>query len=454
MTAAVWCKDHVPSKTIVHRMQDIVDVETGVNALQLYVRNFKQADLTLTGTVRKATLVNQSTKVMSAASASQSQNVNRRTSTTTGSNGNNHRSSISHTKVEDSETSEAKSDNERVCVTCEIDVSPRWWPFPPEQLKKPSAVIDGPLMTNGDHVYGSNESPLVNGHAPLESPRENGDSNVALAAAALVQDTAKTVPVPTEFQCHQCHWKGVRKEPTPPPPPPPPPPPVLPVLRDSPRVATAIPSPSVHAPVQEPEPSQPLPIPYQWSAPPTYPPSTPSYSWPHRSPASQSAGLVHHLNGNHSPRINQGTPLPLNAQPPIRQPAHGLPHSPRQNGHLNQISNGYPHPHPPSPHRAMGSPAMHMNGSYPSYASSRPSTHHLTNGGPPPRAPEHPFSQNPPPVHHRPSYGTPQGSPPLLQTSQPPSRDPSHPQNTGNRQNDGRVNGGASASPSLRNLLS
>jgi hypothetical protein len=35
-----------------------------------------------------------------------------------------------------------------------------------------------------------------------------------------------------------------------------------------------------------------------------------------------------------------------------------------------------------------------QNGIYPSYASTRPSPQHLTNGGPPPRAPEHPFSQS------------------------------------------------------------
>src|ERR1700722_11874175 len=58
MAAAIWCKEHAPTKTIVYRMHDIVD-DTGLNALQLYVQNFKQADLALTGTVRKATLVNQ-----------------------------------------------------------------------------------------------------------------------------------------------------------------------------------------------------------------------------------------------------------------------------------------------------------------------------------------------------------------------------------------------------------
>jgi hypothetical protein len=452
MTATVWCKDHLPTKTIVHRMHDIVDAETGLNALQLYVRNFKQADLTLTGTVRKATLVNQSTKVISA-SVSQSQNANRRTSTTTGANGAASRGSISHSKSDDADILDAKVDAEKSCVTCRVDVSPRWWPFPAGQLGKPNATVEvTPILNNEQVQVHKHESPLVNGSGSHESPRENGESHIALAAAALHQDTTKTILIPTDVQCHQCHWKGIQKEPTPPPPIPAPP-----VLRESPRAAVAILSTPVHVPLQETESSQPPPAPYQWPAPPSYPTSGPSYSWPHRSPAPQGVGLVHHLNGNSSPRTNQGAPLPLNTQPTIRQSSHVMPQSPRQNGHLNQITNGYPHPHPPSPHLAMGSPAMHMNSPYQStsFASSRASTQHLTNGGPPPRASEHPFGQNHSPVvqHHQ-TYVPPQNSPPVLHTSHPQHRDSTHNQASGGRANDGRVNGGASASPSLRNLLS
>ncbi|KAK8219783.1 putative PHD type zinc finger protein with BAH domain-containing protein [Zalaria obscura] len=60
MTAAVWCKEH-SVKTIVHPMSEMVD-DTGRNALQLYVETYKQADIALTGTARKANLLSQSTK--------------------------------------------------------------------------------------------------------------------------------------------------------------------------------------------------------------------------------------------------------------------------------------------------------------------------------------------------------------------------------------------------------
>lgn len=52
MQAAIWCKEHT-IKTVVHPINEIVK-ETGLTALQTYARMFKQADKSLTGTVRKA----------------------------------------------------------------------------------------------------------------------------------------------------------------------------------------------------------------------------------------------------------------------------------------------------------------------------------------------------------------------------------------------------------------
>ena len=63
LTAAIWCKEHTP-KTIVHDMTEVVEPTTGMNALQLYTQTYKQADLTLTGTARKANLLSQSAKTL------------------------------------------------------------------------------------------------------------------------------------------------------------------------------------------------------------------------------------------------------------------------------------------------------------------------------------------------------------------------------------------------------
>jgi hypothetical protein len=440
MTAAIWCKEHVPTKTIVHRMHDIVDTSSGLNALQLYVQNFKQADLTLTGTVRKATLVNQSTKVINPATIPTP--ANRRTSTTSGANGNTTgRASISHVKVEEGSTdllSVAKTDLEKACVTCQVGVSPKWWPFP---LDVPDGSItnlsDDPAITNGDHPH-TNELPLTNGHVAQTTVDDAGGNHAALAAAALTQNgsAAKLVPVPTEFQCHKCHWKKIRKDPTPPPQAPP---------RESPRPPVRIPPAPINISTDS-EVAQPLPTPFTWPPPPTYPSN--GYNWPRQSPVPQGV-IINQLNGSHSPRVN-AVPQPMNGQAQLRQPAHGLPRSPHQNGHIPQVPNGYP----PSPHRGISSSTVHMqNGTYASYASTRPPPH-LANGDPPPRAPEHPFSHSNAPMHHHTSLGPSQGSPPMLRDSRPPSRDVGNSQSAGPRPPDGRVNGGASASPSLRNLLS
>ena len=442
MSAAVWCKEHVPTKTIVHRMYDIVD-EAGLNALQLYVQKFKQADLTLTGTVRKANLVYQSTKVPNPATVAPPSN--RKASTTSATNGTTlvGRGSVSHVKLEDN-AADIGLVPEKKCITCNVDVSPKWWPCPSVVAEIPAAApVDVSATVNGDQ-YHLNGSSQTNGLPSHSSTAENGGgANMALAAAALHQNTQQPVqaPVVTEFRCHKCHWKKLRKDPTPSPPP---------AQREESR--PPVPTPPVVS-ASAPEPDVPRSVnQYAWPPPPpSYPPTASYNNWAR--PASQSIGQVNQLNGGHSPLTNNGTISQINEQPQMRQQVQGIPRSPHENGHIGQAPNGYSHP--PSPHRGLGPTPLHMsNGVYTSYATTRPSPQHLTNGGPPPRAPEHPFQQQNAAMHSRPSFGPPHGSPPMPRDTYPQGRDPSNPQNNNMRPNDGRVNGGASASPSLRNLLS
>lgn len=56
VTAAIWCKEHTV-KTMIHDMTEIVNQGTGKNVLQFYAEVYKQADLSLTGTVRNANLL-------------------------------------------------------------------------------------------------------------------------------------------------------------------------------------------------------------------------------------------------------------------------------------------------------------------------------------------------------------------------------------------------------------
>jgi hypothetical protein len=462
MTAAVWCKEHAPTKTIVHRMNDSID-DTGVNVLQRYVRSYKQADGALTGTMRKANLINQSTRAVNPVASNLPSH--RRASTATTINGSSLpvRGSVSHTKLDEPlvETSPVASiEVEKTCVTCGIDVSPKWYPCPPGSV---------PALANGAHPP-VHESVLSG--APTS---ESGAGHVALAAAALHQNGQNPMSMSSNVQCHKCHSKKIRNEPTPAP--------AAPTPRDEPRLPIPPPISSAHradADVTSTAPS------YGWPQPPSYAPNGPYNNWSRHSPAPPAVAPVHQLNGHHSPHVSAGPPAsnqsqfrqpsqqpqlvqpgPPSVQPvqpvqPIQpvqlaqpaqqvQPAQPISRSPHQNGQMAQPINGYP----PSPHRSMSSSSHHIqNGPYASFASTRPTPQHLTNGGPPPRAPEHPFSQGNAHSHPPPPFVLPpHGSPPMQRESNPQGREHGIQQN-GTRPGDGRVNGGASASPSLRNLLS
>jgi hypothetical protein len=437
MVAALWCKEHFPQKTVVHQIQDIADDETGQTALQLYVQKFKQADLTLTGTVRKATLINQSTKAVQPPPVTAY--PNRRTSTTN-TNGNSHagRNSLSHAKIEEVPVTKLEPEVKRICATCDVDVSPKWWSFPPpEPAPEPAAN-----QVNGvGHIVADPE---------VSSERLGDDTggHAALAAAALHQDTKPIPQEPTEFQCHKCHFRKVKREPTPPPeipaPPPPPPAPVVP--REEIRLHNHIPPP-IGIPPPDVEMIQAPPSQHGWSQPPSYPGNGAYNSWPRHSPVT---GVSHmnYMNGNAPPRLPSVVHSPnVHCRPSIPP----VPHSPHQNGYVPHMTNGYPPPR--SPHM---NPGMHMsNGNYPSYTSPRPGPHHLTNGGPPPRANDPLYNHNSPHshIHQRPSY-LPAQSPPLLNNHLQSRENGNAHQTSNGHQENGRVNGGASASPSLRNLLS
>jgi hypothetical protein len=458
MTAAVWCKEHVPTKTIVHRMHDIVD-DTGLNALQLYVRNFKQADLALTGTVRKANLAYQSTKVVNQVPAITA--PNRRTSTATiVSNG--ARGSISNIKLEETGNSGSPdippspisaAEAPRTCITCGIDVSPFWHPYPPIESNRVSAPTGWPNSTS---LAGSEKRPglaedvnpsegaslLTNGHST-----QNGESpkhHAALAAAALKEKSQEVGITSVYDQCHKCHRNRVQK-------PSPSPLQAIASQQDIPRSQLPTVTPSVPTPIP------PLPSPQTQAAShfSSWHPHQAAYtspgsfsSWTRPPPTTQSAASVHQFNGNQSPRSTGSTILHLTGSPQVRQPPIPMPRSPHLNGPLTQqLPNGYP----TSPHRGVVGAHQVQNGGFGSYASTRPPPQHLTNGGPPLHAPESPFSQNGRSLHHS-SFSS-RASPPVPRESPLINRE-NISQGHGGRSNDGRANGGASANPSLHNLLS
>lgn len=451
MTAAIWCKDHMQPKSLIHKMHDIVN-DQGLNALQLYVQNYKQADLALTGTARKANLVSQSTKAVIASTTS-TRRVSMTTAPVNGSQG------AQSKELTNSDKANGISDKDpRKCVTCQVDVTPKWWPFPPTSPAKTLAVTDvngTPRPKKLDHdtnnsKHGLMATSVMHVDTEVRSDRVVADSeptgeDVALAVAALNENT-KTID-PVEFQCHQCHFNKVVKEPTPPPPPPPP---VIP----PPQIAAPQPLP-ILSPINA-VPAAPSPTPmqapphYPWPPQPTRSPQGPYNDWSRTTSLPPQGVHVHQYASSPSPHMT--TLQHTNAQNYDRQHTPGSRPSPQQNGYSRQpISNTFS----PSPHHMVIPNSTHLpNGIYASYPAARP-PQHLTNGGPAPRAPENPFSQgNHNLSHHRPPYGVPHSSPPAVR-DQGMSRDPQNQQLNGVRPNDsGRVGGGASASPSLRNLLS
>ncbi|RFU75236.1 hypothetical protein TARUN_7008, partial [Trichoderma arundinaceum] len=382
MSAALWCKEHLPTKTIVHRIHDVVN-ESGLNALQLYVQNFKQADLTLTGTVRKANLMTTAAKM----SGAPVQTWNRRASTTTTPNGTWAQPRNGDVVVDPG--SNAQHPGEKVCITCGIDVTLRWWPIDDLQERK---------LTNGHH-------------------------------GAIGSEAQKFVEQ-RRFQCHKCH--KMRKTPRSPrltllpgpsPPPPelsrpqpmettlmtpvpplraasPPPPPLVdyrdgrhashplswpqppPGSHPMPAVSTPPPIPApVHVPAQVAG-HRPPPVTHAFQPGPV-PARATSYSeWPPHRPSSQHSSPPRHINGG-PPLLHSGPPPPppmsnLSALRPPAMAGPPPPGGPLTGGH--QHGHAYGNPITPSPRRVGGptAPAPYV----PPYHSAVGHGGHGGHGGP------------------------------------------------------------------------
>ncbi|KKY36623.1 putative bah domain-containing protein [Diaporthe ampelina] len=166
MTAAIWCKDHVP-KNVIHHIEDVVD-ESGLNALQLYVRNFKQADLALTGCARKANLIPAAARPVTASTTTP---INRRASTTTLVPVT---SPVQVSGAIKEEVPYIMQPVGKVCITCGTDVSPKW-----HSIDESQGLL------------------LVNGHG-----------------GSLGEEAQKFV-AQRNYQCHKCKKANRRVEPQP-----------------------------------------------------------------------------------------------------------------------------------------------------------------------------------------------------------------------------------------------
>jgi hypothetical protein len=409
LTAAIWCKEHTV-KSIIHPIQEVAD-ESGRTALEVYAELYKQADLTLTGTVRKADQV-QLTKSKAQHANTPAHAANRResTATTAGARRGARNSTVAESRVEDADgATDASSLREgsvappdKRCAKCNIDVTPKWHLKPNDEPtsaesadKRMSMTLgeiadqhrdqpagSGATAANGtDANHGSDPlrpqqsirfmAPGASGRAWDGMPERNAPrtsegasvDNAANGQQPSVPEQARTNgtntanhsdkdKAQTEYLCHRCFVKR-KMDPTPPPPSPP--------------------------PRREPSPPKSYPLQLDWNgqAAPQRPPHPPS---PWDDPSRQHPPPPHMSQGPPPPPQMAGMgPGPgfMHHQPPPPHPNHGFPPT------YHHQPNGYPGPHIP-PHASYGGypPQPSPNGVF--HPGHRPPP---MNGFPPPGQP-------------------------------------------------------------------
>ncbi|EXJ70546.1 uncharacterized protein A1O5_06616 [Cladophialophora psammophila CBS 110553] len=415
VTAAIWCPSHVPA-TWVHKMLEMTD--TGLTAMQLFARNYKQVDNSVTGTVRRAAQF--ATNFVSSAPAVQP--PQRRGSTVNGgpngaathserNGGTSLRASPAAATAaaessldsdvattEANESSKKRSGGQKKCCTCLVDVSPRWWPLQQERSPAPNGTV---MESAADlvQVNGSRDTIMTNGSVDAEPA-----DGTALATIAGGRDRC------IMYQCHKCH---VLKR-TPPSSPSQVKPREKPVSLDQPQ------EPYNHQP---PFPAPPPNV-YAMNRPPI---EGPPHSHPHALPAPAS---------HYSPW--QGGPPPQWSSPGTRAARHPSPPAPPLYGQpLYRPPPPPPQPLPPpppeysqSPYGRPGHPSPYANvpppppgpGLAPQHSPPPPAAYGHHPPPPPPHHPHHPHHAIPSPS--APPQVTRPPSPPRYGPDRPPVPSP------------------------------
>ncbi|KAL8935062.1 MAG: hypothetical protein Q9211_004905 [Gyalolechia sp. 1 TL-2023] len=491
VTAVIYCREHTV-KSIVHPISEVIE-DSSLNALQLFVRTYKQADLSLTGTVRKAAMMNSATRGLT-----QATNTGHRASISAAPPM--PRSSRASPAAVTVKSEEVDEDGDRVvrlcedvveepirkiCISCDRDVSPKWHKVeqahltaaeglgtdgtgsPPVQSEEIHTPVDGqtngvtiqpaeagdvqevpeaPIMLDGDLSSRHGTPVLPNGHSG------NHHTNTQSSTAAL---DARESPA---YFCHKCHLRKLRN---------PTPPPIINCGMDGARSTDRpddMASPSPPLPVPPPQPVWPLPPPAPgherfaaWPgprpfsgpprlsngvppSPPHAPPSHPSHFCP---PPSQ----FHSTGFRHAAPHHEIAPQhPMNGVPGPYHMHHG------NSGHLSAAPYA-PHHGPPLPARHHARPPPPPPPAPPQREMLSPRMQQQAMNGPhgPPRAEENPFAipfqtQRSPRQDHQGIYGSPHGA------SERPETPPGG-LGRGGMWAEGPLSNGASASPSLRNLL-
>lgn len=492
LSPVVFCREH-SAKTI-HPLHEMVE-NSSLNALQLFARTFKQVDLTITGTVRKAALIHSAVRGITNFSNPHPTPSHRNSTSTTNSGG--ARNSVSAPTTRSSRVSptsntvkseEVDGDGDRVvhlkdktvplpiaksCKLCGTDTSPKWHREDTEPTRQPNsppmAVVTVDLTESRsqpieiDSIHHANpevasmpETAIQRPSGPQrkDSVREYDsvlEDNTASAtlptkAEAPIPNDIEGAPLPT-FVCHKCHLRTLRN-PTPASPPP----------------EAAKPEP--HAVLERR--ASPLMAMPAWPPPPSVPARDPYRGWP-TPPGPNYNGRPRLSNGvSHSPPIAAAPVQPhfVDPSPPYHMSSYRHPPA-HHDSPIQHLANGvpppYPHPRshvgsmvtapyvtPPAPAHAPRARHVHL----PPAMRSPPMLDHNSQGpNGVPRAAENPFanpfqSHSPPRPQFHGLYESPRGNFDRAET--PPD---GRGRNGGWPTSDGHIANGASASPSLRNLL-
>ena len=380
VSPGIWCPAHAPSG-YVHSLVELMD-DGRTTALQKFAEVYKQADTSITGTVRRAAQFTMNLQTMVPAVQPP-----QRQATITNSNAGpstqvrqsarsspaSFRGSPEPMAVDSDGDTKAKADSSvKKCCTCLVEASPKWWCIPRTPAERSTTPVvngleeAGASLTNGRP---RSQSDVSRPRSPTQSRdvhMTNGivkpepNDSTSLNAAPLSADNCM-------YQCHKCHVQKksppsspsqirprerVRPEPAPSPAYQPPaftaaPPPAFPFSRPS-FDNGPVPSPSQPHPVPPPASAQHSPWqggPPTWSNPvmrngPPPPPSydnspfrpEASFGYPPRPVPSPAFGPPS-TNGapHHSPSQAGPFSMPAHQAPPPRGPNRmpGRPPSPR-----------------------------------------------------------------------------------------------------------------------------
>ncbi|KPI38784.1 Lid2 complex component snt2 [Cyphellophora attinorum] len=214
---AIWCASH-GATTFVHSM--VEQTEDGQIALQVFARKYKQADTSITGTVRRAQQFNlsaplaaqptqQPARQPTITNGASSSGPERTTRRRRGSRSPSPNADPDEMEVDGPDAGHESTDTDpskRKCCSCLVEVSPKWWPV--QQPVAGRSVTPPPARENHPeqpHVNGIVASPQVESSSS-HAPGEVITNGIVKHEPKEPENPNATPQAPGEmWQCHKCH---------------------------------------------------------------------------------------------------------------------------------------------------------------------------------------------------------------------------------------------------------